>query len=359
MKLVLRLFVGLVVVVALAAGAGFYLNTPPPAAAVAPTASDAAAAPTDAAEADAEADGVRLFTVEAGEPLAAIADRLFLEGAIRSPLLLRGVAELRGTDTGFKAGYFSLPVGATTLEIHDLLVEGHQELVKVTIPEGWTINKVASLLEENDIVAADAFIDVARDPAFMARYGVAAFSAEGYLFPDTYLFPRRFPAEAVVAQMVDNFFGRLGEIYPGYAFEDPREVHDRLIVASIVEREYRVMEEAPLIASVFYNRLGVDVGLESCATLQYIITEIQGKPHPERIFHSDLRIDSDYNTYKWHGLPPGPISNPGLTALQAAFFPPDTDYWYFVVRDPATGRHYFSSDLDEHNEAKFLYLKGA
>ncbi len=359
MKLVLRLFVGLVVVVALAAGAGFYLNTPPPAAAAAPTASDAAAAPTDATEADAEADGVRLFTVEAGEPLAAIADRLFLEGAIRSPLLLRGVAELRGTDTGFKAGYFSLPVGATTLEIHDLLVEGHQELVKVTIPEGWTINKVASLLEENDIVAADAFIDVARDPAFMARYGVAAFSAEGYLFPDTYLFPRRFPAEAVVAQMVDNFFGRLGEIYPGYAFEDPREVHDRLIVASIVEREYRVVEEAPLIASVFYNRLGVDVGLESCATLQYIITEIQGKPHPERIFHSDLRIDSDYNTYKWHGLPPGPISNPGLTALQAAFFPPDTDYWYFVVRDPATGRHYFSSDLDEHNEAKFLYLKGA
>ena len=354
MKVLARLLLTLLVVAGLGAGAGYYLNTPPPELTASET-GDVAMRSTEE-----EAGGAaRLFTVESGEPLSAIADRLFLEGAIRSPLLLRGVAEVLGTDTGFKAGYFSLPMGATTLQIHDLLVEGHQEQVKVTIPEGWTISKVAQLLQDDGIVAFEEFVDVARDPFFMASYGFGAMSAEGYLFPDTYFFPRQFPAEAVVSQMVDNFFDRLAQIYPAYAFDDPRDVHDRLIVASIVEREYRVAEEAPLIASVFYNRLGVDVGLESCATLQYIITEIQGKPHPDRIFHSDLRIESDYNTYKWHGLPPGPISNPGITALQAAFFPPETDYWYFVVRDPGTGRHYFSSDLEEHNEAKFLYLKGA
>ena len=345
MRIVARLFLGLVVAAAVAAAGGYYLNTPP--------ALDAQRQPS------ADVDEATLFTVEVGESLATIAERLYLERVIRSPLLLRGIAEVKGTDTAMKAGYFSLPPGTTTLEIHNLLVEGHQELAKVTIPEGWTISKVAQHLEQHDIVGADAFIDVARDPGFMSRYGINSVSTEGYLFPDTYFFPRHFPAEAVVVQMVDNFFARLAEIYPGYTFDDPGAIHNTLIVASIVEREYRVAEEAPLIASVFYNRLGVDVGLESCATLQYIITEIQGKPRPERILHSDLRIESDYNTYKWHGLPPGPISNPGITALQAAFFPPDTDYWYFVVRDPASGHHHFSSDLDEHNEAKFLYLKGA
>jgi UPF0755 protein len=344
-KIVVRLFLALVVVCGMAAGAGYYVNTAP----VLEPGQAAAAAGA----------GGRLFAVDIGESLAMVADRLYLESAIRSPVLLRGIAGVRGTDTSIKAGYFSLPFGATTLKIHDLLVAGHQQMVKVTVPEGWTISKVAAHLEDNDIVAADAFEDVARDPGFMSRYGMNAISAEGYLFPDTYFFPRRFPAAAVVGQMVDNFFARLAEIYPAYVFDDPAQVHNTLIVASIVEREYRVAAEAPLIASVFYNRLGVNVGLESCATLQYIITEIQGKPHPERIFHSDLRIESDYNTYKWHGLPPGPISNPGLTALQAAFFPPETDYWYFVVRDAAAGRHYFSSDLEEHNEAKFLFLKGA
>ena len=130
-----------------------------------------------------------------------------------------------------------------------------------------------------------------------------------------------------------------------------------MILASIVEREYRVEEEAPLIASVFTNRLRLGIGLESCATLAYIITEIQHKPHPEYITLEDKGIDSPYNTYKWAGLPPGPIANPGRVALDAAFHPARTDYLYFVLRDPEEGKHYFSRDLDAHNKAKNLYLK--
>ena len=177
------------------------------------------------------------------------------------------------------------------------------------------------------------------------------------MFPDTYFFPLKYDAEAVIREMVDTFFNNLGEIFPDYKNISLKEIHEGVILASIVEREYRIKKEAPLIASVFYNRLSVDVGLESCATIQYIITEIQGKEHPERILHSHLEIDSLFNTYKSHGLPPGPISNPGKIALNAVFFPKKTDYWYFVVKNDQTGEHYFSEDLEEHNEAKFLYLK--
>jgi UPF0755 protein len=108
---------------------------------------------------------------------------------------------------------------------------------------------------------------------------------------------------------------------------------------------------------VFYNRLKRNIGLESCATLEYIITEIQKKAHPEYITLEDEKVNSPYNTYKWAGLPPGPISNPGRIALEAAFHPALTGYLYFVLRDQQAGRHFFSRDLSEHNQAKYLYLK--
>jgi UPF0755 protein len=113
-----------------------------------------------------------------------------------------------------------------------------------------------------------------------------------------------------------------------------------------------------LIASVFTNRLKKGIGLESCATVAYIITEIQGKPYPKVVTKEDLAIDSPFNTYKWAGYPPAPISNPGKVALEAAFHPAQTDYYYFVLRDADSGTHYFSRDLEEHNKAKRFYLKG-
>ena len=125
-----------------------------------------------------------------------------------------------------------------------------------------------------------------------------------------------------------------------------------------MEREYRVTEEASLIASVFYNRLALNIALGSCATVEYVITEEQGKPHPEFLNYRDLEIVSDYNTYLFPGLPPGPISNPGETALRAAFFPEESDFLYFLLQNAESGRHYFSRTYTEHNEAKVVYLKG-
>ena len=299
----------------------------------------------------------RTFTVPSGESLTGVAQRLHGAGFIRSPGLLRLLARARGAETAIRAGHYRVPADATSGEILDLLMVGSNDLVRVTIPEGWTSNRIAAHLEERDITSAAAFRSAVDSPELMRSYGIEAATAEGYLFPDTYYFPRGYGAEAVVRHMVDTFFGRLAEIHPG-ARPDAAELHDTVILASIVEREYRLPSEAPLIASVFNNRLRSNVRLESCATIVYIITEIQGHEHPERIYEADLDIESAFNTYRSRGLPPGPIANPGLTALQAALYPAETEYRYFVVKDPATGAHHFSSVLSEHSEARFVYLKG-
>ena len=324
----------LVGTIAAVAAAGYHLNQAP--ATVAPS---------------------RTFTVPSGESLTGVARRLYGAGFIRSPVLLRLLARARGAETAIRAGYYRFPADATSDEILDLLMAGSNDLVRVTIPEGWTSNRIAAHLEERAITSAAEFRIAVNSPEPLQSYGVEAPTAEGYLFPDTYYFPRGYGAEAVVRHMVDTFFERLEEINPG-ARVVAAELHDKVILASIVEREYRVPSEAPLIASVFNNRLQSNLRLESCATIVYIITEIQGNEHPERIYEADLEIESAFNTYRSRGLPPAPIANPGLTALQAALAPAVTDYWYFVVKDPDTGSHHFSSVLSEHSEARFVYLKG-
>ena len=322
------------VTVAAIAGAGLHLNRPPPG----------------------PHDGVRAFAIESGESFGSVAQRLQREGIIRSPLVFRVLASARGSDTAIQAGFFQLPAAATTRAVLDRLVDASRHLSRVTIPEGWTINRIAAYLEQIGVAGAAEFTAAARSPRLMRELGIAADSAEGYLFPDTYYFPPDYGAAAVVRHMVDNFFARLQQIDPSGG-PDGAQLHATVTLASIVEREYRLPSEAPIIASVFYNRLRGKARLESCATIQYIITEVQGKKHPERILHADLDLDSDFNTYRRRGLPPAPIANPGLTALRAALYPADTEYWYFVVRDPATGAHQFSTDLSAHSEAKFLYLK--
>ncbi len=299
----------------------------------------------------------RLFSIMKGENLSLIAERLQTEGFIRFAPLLRIISRLKGTEGSFKAGYYRVPAGASASAIHRLLVSGSETLERITIPEGWTARKIAHFLESRGICPAADFLAAANSGALAAKLGVPAESLEGYLFPDTYFLSKPFPPDALAELMVKTFFDNLKAIAPEYSGMDPRALHDRIILASIVEREYRIAEEAPLIASVFLNRLEANIGLESCATLEYIITEIQQKAHPEYITLEDKRIDSPYNTYKWAGLPPGPISGPGRVALDAAFHPARADFLYFVLRDQNTGRHYFSRDLKEHNQAKHLYLK--
>ena len=298
-----------------------------------------------------------VFKVLRGENLSTIAGRLEMEGLIRSRMLLLLFSRLNGTETAFKNGYFRILPGDSMIDVHNLLVAGYQEQVKLTIPEGWTLKKIARYMEDKGVAESEDFLQAASSPLLLDQFGIPAENLEGYLFPDTYFFPRGYPAYGVVEEMVENLFRQLADIAPEALQEDREKLHRRIILASIVEREYRKAEEAPLIASVFYNRLDYNIGLESCATLGYIITDIQNKPHPEFLSAEDKRIDSPYNTYKWAGLPPGPISSPGAVALKAAFHPADTRFYYFVLKNPETGEHYFSEDLQEHNWAKYYYLK--
>ncbi|MBN1697820.1 MAG: endolytic transglycosylase MltG [Spirochaetales bacterium] len=297
------------------------------------------------------------FIIRKGETLLQISQNLEKEGLIRSAFFLRFVGKILDTEKDFDAGYYVIKRGLTTFDIHNLIVSGGESPVRITIPEGWTKTKIALHYEANGLSTKDEILKAIRSEELREKYSIPGADCEGFLFPETYFFSRSTSATKIVDTMIETFFGKLEEIGVEYQVVPANKLYAKVIMASIIEREYRLPEEAPIIASVFYNRDRRSVGLESCATIEYIITEIYGQPHPEYITLDMKEIDSPYNTYKWHGLPPGPVSNPGLVALRAAFYPAKTDYWYFCVKDPSTGEHYFSEDLEEHNAAKWYYLK--
>ncbi len=301
--------------------------------------------------------GDTVFTVNPGDNVGTIGRRLEKLGLIRSAEFLKLYSRIKGTGGSFKTGSYRISPGAKMSDIHDILISGHQILYKVTIPEGWTMKRIGRLLEDEGITAAEDFYKAAGSGELLSSHGIHSSTAEGFLFPDTYMFQKNFPAERVVSIMIDNFFRIISEIYPDYREIPPDEFYRKIILASIVEREYRVADEAPLIAGVFYNRLKIGMSLGSCATVAYIITDIEGKPHPSRITYADLEIDSPYNTYLHKGLPPSPISNPGRTALEAAFHPAKTKYLFFVLEDPSSGRHKFTETYQDHLTAKNLYIK--
>ncbi len=299
----------------------------------------------------------RVFSVQKGENLNTIAKRLADERFIRSSFLLKLISKVKGTQKKFKVGSYSIKPDTSTVTIHDLLVSGKQILLRATIPEGWTMSKIGGYLEKKGIVEKEAFMEACTDSELISSFGIAGDSVEGFLYPDTYLFPENYPPKEAVKTMISNFFRQIDAIYPAYRTLTQKQLYDRIILASIIEREYRVPAEAPRISSVFYNRIRINMALGSCATVEYIITEQLGKPHPEYLTQRDLEINSPYNTYLYPGLPPTPISNPGKIALSASFSPENTDLWYFVLKDPNTGEHYFSKNLNEHNKAKVFYLK--
>ncbi|HUW41219.1 MAG TPA: endolytic transglycosylase MltG [Rectinemataceae bacterium] len=306
------------------------------------------------------ADGIpaggKLFSVERGDESHSLGKKLEDEGLIRSELLFRVLAKLRGPEASFKIGTYRIMPKMATAAIMDLLLSGRQALVRITVPEGFTISQTAALLDRNGIATAADFEKACHDPALLGQLGLPFPSAEGYLFPDTYFFPASYGGAAALREMVSTFRERLSSI-PEAAGLSARELNDRVILASIVEREYKQPDEAPIIASVFENRLRIHMALQSCATVVYVLTEREGKPHPEIIYDRDLVIRDPYNTYIHPGLPPGPICSPGMTSLQAVFHPAKTHYLYFRLVDPVEGRHHFSTNLAEHIDARELFIK--
>lgn len=302
---------------------------------------------------------IERFEVPSGESVRSIASKLAEKKLIKSqsafyfasrfPLLI-----FSDHVPVMKSGVYEVSSAMSAREIIFLLESGKQEYIKTVIPEGLTLKKIAEALEEKGVCSKDDFFNEAHNPNNLEKYQIPSTDFQGFLFPDTYNFTPKMEAKKVLFMMADNFFAHISKI-PELKGKSPAEFYPVLILASIVEREYRSADEAPLIASVFLNRISDGSGLYSCATIEYIITEIQGKPHPDVITYDDLKINSPYNTYKWAGLPPGPISNPGMVALKAAAEPAKTDYRFFVLKGDGSGKHNFSRTFSEHERGIISY----
>jgi len=333
-------------------GAFFYFNSPPPF-----SPGSLKGGEDFAADSGGGADSVGgvNFEVHKGESAKSVGDRLAGLGLIRSRLFWQILC--RYSDEQIKTGNYRVDIPSNAIAIHRLLVSGRQMLLRVTIPEGLTLSKTARLMENAGVCPSGEFTASASDPEITGFYRVPGPSMEGYLYPDTYLFPSGYPAAMAVRAMADNFYSRVAKMDERALLMQPEELNRLVILASIVEREYRLDEEAPLMAGVFKNRLDIGMALQSCATVEYVITEIQHRPHPEVLSTRDTEIRDPYNTYIRPGLPPGPIASPGAIALKAAFNPAKSDYLYFRLIEADSGRHYFSRTLDDHIKAGRLYTK--
>lgn len=298
------------------------------------------------------------FFVGKGDSLSTISMNLYNNNLIRNNTIFKYYGVYYKYDLKLKEGEYNISQSLSIKEIYEILIEGKQNLISVTIPEGYTSRKIAKILDDSGVVKSQDFLDAISNKELLELYNIPFNSAEGFLYPDTYSFQENYPALLVVESFLKNFFKNIKQIYPSYQKLTRKQLANKVILASIVEREYKSKSEVKTIASVFYNRLDKEMMLQSCATVMYVITEELGQEHRNRLLFEDLEIDSIYNTYQILGLPPGAISNPGYNALDAVFFPDDSDFIYFVVEDREKGLHRFSRKYSEHEQASLEYLSG-
>jgi UPF0755 protein len=293
--------------------------------------------------------GSRTVEVPATVGLLGIARQLAAQGVIRSQAVFIGLATLRGTARTLKAGEYEVPQGAPLLAVLELLETGRVKPHLLVLPEGFTIRDLARQIEAEGIAPGADVIRIARSPHMAWSLGIEADSLEGYLFPDTYQVTKGMRVEEILARMVQRFRDRAGTAdVVARARQRGMSLHQLLTLASIVEKEAALAAERPVIARVFLNRLRLDMPLQADPTVAYALAK-EGRP-PTR---EDLQIDSPFNTYKYRGLPPGPIGNPGRSAIDAVLEPANAPYLYFVAVDDRA--HYFSTTLEEHNQAVARY----
>ncbi|HET6498722.1 MAG TPA: endolytic transglycosylase MltG [Coriobacteriia bacterium] len=288
--------------------------------------------------------------IEQGASTAAIAAQLSGAGVVPNANRFRLEARRLGADNQLRAGVYDLETGMTYEEVISLLANGPLiTYVTVTIPEGWTIPEVAERVERDTGIAAEEF-------EALAESGFAEFpraylrdvegSLQGYLFPKTYRVEEGMTAREVINMMLDQFETELAEVDVAAAEARGLSLHELVTLASLIERETRVAQERPLVSSVIHNRLEKGMRLQIDATIEYVLPGTR-----VRLSYEDLQIDSPYNTYRYAGLPPGPIANPGLASLKAAAAPADTDYIYYVLTG-LDGSHTFTVTYEEFLRAK-------
>ena len=289
-----------------------------------------------------------------GEPASIVVDRLQTAAVVSDGTLLRNYLRYHGLDVSVEAGRYVVHGGMTIRELASNLQNAGISADFFTVLEGWRVEEIAAALpgdtlnfEPADFLAAVRtqppgyiFSDQLPEPP----------SLEGFLFPDTYHLAPELSAHDLVLILLDNFEDQLdSELRAGFS-QQGLSIYQAVTLASIVEREAIVADEQPIIASVFINRLALGMKLEADPTVQYAVgTQTDGWWKTSLTFE-DFEINSPYNTYMYHGLPPGPIANPGLSALRAVAFPEKTTYLYFRALCDGSGRHAFAVTYEEHQQ---------
>ncbi|MFW6011757.1 MAG: endolytic transglycosylase MltG [Desulfosalsimonas sp.] len=288
------------------------------------------------------------IVVEPGQSFRAIAEKLHEKGIIRHPLKFRILAAYQKATTKIKTGEYRISGTMSPAQILEHLSEGKVFLHGLTVAEGLNLYQVADRADQAGLCKRRDFVDAATDQKLMQKLGIAAETAEGYLFPETYYFEKPVTAENIIRTMVRRFNKVFSEKWEQRAEELGFSVHEIVILASIIEKETGVGGERKLISSVFHNRLEKGMRLDSDPTVIYGIENFDGN-----ITRDHLRTPTPYNTYTFRGMPPGPIANPGRASLEAALYPADTDHLYFVAKPDRS--HHFSTNLSEHNRAVQKY----
>ena len=283
--------------------------------------------------------------IPSGAGTRAIGERLVSAGLIRDDVTYRLALWISGDARRLKAGEYRFDRPMSPLEVLGKIARGEVDLVNVTFREGLTIADMASIFEAQGLGTADAFRTAARNATLVSDLDPVAADLEGYLFPETYSVSRHVDAAQLVKAMVDRFRHVLTPEMQEQAKSRGLSVRELVTLASIVEKETGAGEERPLVAAVYANRLKIGMGLQCDPTVIYALQ--RAGRFDGNLRREDLAFDSPYNTYRYAGLPPGPIAAPGRGALEAAARPADVEYLYFVSRNDGT--HAFARTLDEHN----------
>jgi len=293
------------------------------------------------------------LTINQGENIPSIIGKLSEAGLISNATAFSSLLEYSGMDTTLKAGEYVLSPALTPIEIAQKMQVSISPFITLTILPGWRSEEIATSLPLSGFnISPDDFISAINNPPAGYSFSgcLGANSLEGFLFPGSYTLPRESTLNDLLPQILMNFESQVTpDIREGFSLQG-LDLCQAITLASIVQREAVLEEEMPMIASVFYNRLNSGNALESDPTVQYAVgfNESQDTWWTNPLSAENLRVDSPYNTYRYPGLTPGPISNPGLTAIQAIAFPAQSSFFYFRSACDGSGRHLFANTFDEH-----------
>lgn len=283
-----------------------------------------------------------IFEIKDGEPFLSVADRLADNKVIPNKVNFRIAAFLYGAEKKIKAARFKIPNGLSYLALLDLLVQGPADYLRnIRVNDGQTIKWLSGKARRDLRIDSASFANTARNPEFVKSLGIEHPTMEGYLFPGNYKIYERSSPEEVIRIFYNGFTDFWNDTLKSRASEIGFSIHEVITLASIVKGETNLIDEMPRIAGVYHNRLRVGMRLQADPTIQYLLPDGW-----RRLLYRDLNIDSPYNTYKYAGLPPGPINNPGKNPILAVLYPETHSYLYFVA--DGKGGHNFGRTYSEH-----------